>query len=56
MSLSTDITDGWEREGVDPRYFSEFSRNSHAVGSDILLYAMTHYRRVITTSASNSPQ
>jgi hypothetical protein len=23
---NTDIADGWEREGVDPRYFYEFSK------------------------------
>jgi hypothetical protein len=39
---NTDIADGWEREGVDARYFYEFSKNSYAVGIDILLYAMTH--------------
>jgi hypothetical protein len=39
---NTDIADGWEREGVDPRYFFEFSKNSYAVGINILLYAMTH--------------
>jgi hypothetical protein len=39
---NTDIADGWEREGVDPRYFYEFSKHSYAVGINILLYAMTH--------------
>jgi len=39
---NTDIADGWEREGVDPRYFFEFSKNSYAVGINVLLYAMTH--------------
>ena len=39
---NTDIADGWEREGVDPRYFYEFSRPSYAVGINILVYAMTH--------------
>jgi hypothetical protein len=39
---NTDIADGWEREGVDPRYFYEFSKDSYAVGVNILLYAMTH--------------
>ena len=39
---NTDIADGWEREGVDPRYFYEFSGPSYAVGIDIPLYAMTH--------------
>ena len=39
---NTDIADGWEREGVDPRYFYAFSKDSYAVGINILLYAMTH--------------
>jgi hypothetical protein len=39
---NTDIADGWEREGVDPRYFYEFSVNSYAVGVNFLMYAMTH--------------
>jgi hypothetical protein len=39
---NTDIADGWEREGVDARYFYEFSRDAYAVGINILVYAMTH--------------
>lgn len=39
---NTDIADGWEREGVDPRYFHAFSLDSYAVGIDVMLYAMTH--------------
>lgn len=39
---NTDIADGWEREGVDVRYFYEFSVNSYAVGINIALYALTH--------------
>ena len=39
---NTDIADGWEREGVDARYFYEFSRASYAVGINIALYALTH--------------
>jgi uncharacterized protein DUF4159 len=39
---NTDIADGWEREGVDPRFFYLFSVPSYAVGIDIQLYAMTH--------------
>lgn len=46
MSLichNTDIGDGWEREGVDPRYFKEFSEKwSYPMGINILIYAMTH--------------
>lgn len=39
---NTDIADGWEREGVDPRYFYEFSVPSYAVGINVVLYAITH--------------
>ena len=40
---NTDVGDGWEREGVDPGYFKEFSeRWSYPLGINILTYAMTH--------------
>jgi hypothetical protein len=39
---NTDISDGWEREGVDVRYFQAFSVDAYAVGINVLLYAMTH--------------
>ena len=39
---NTDIADGWEREGDDPRYFYKFSVMSYAIGIDTFLYAMTH--------------
>lgn len=39
---NTDIADGWEREGVDPRYFQMFSIDSYAVGVNVMMYTMTH--------------
>ena len=39
---NTDIADGWEREGVDPRYFRQFSVDSYAVGINFMLYTMSH--------------
>lgn len=39
---NTDIADGWEREGVDPRYFQMFSIDAYAVGVNVFLYSMTH--------------
>jgi hypothetical protein len=39
---NTDIADGWEREGVDPRYFRQFSVDSYAVGINVMMYTMTH--------------
>ena len=42
MTHNTDISDAWEREGEDPRYFYLFSPNGYAVGINVLMYAMTH--------------
>jgi hypothetical protein len=40
---NTDLGDGWEREGVDQRYFREYSEKwSYPMGINILTYAMTH--------------
>jgi Domain of unknown function (DUF4159) len=39
---NTDISDGWEREGMDARYFRQFSVDSYAVGINVMLYTMTH--------------
>ena len=39
---NTDISDGWEREGVDARYFRQFSIDSYAVGINVMLYVMSH--------------
>jgi hypothetical protein len=42
MTHNTDISDAWEREGEDPRFFYNFSPSGYAVGINVLLYAMTH--------------
>jgi hypothetical protein len=42
MTHNTDISDAWEREGEDPRFFYNFSPNGYAVGINVVLYAMTH--------------
>jgi hypothetical protein len=42
MSHNTDISDAWEREAEDPRYFYQFSPNGYAVGINVMLYAMSH--------------
>jgi hypothetical protein len=40
---NTDLGDGWEREGVDPEYFHQFSEKySYPMGINIVVYAMTH--------------
>jgi hypothetical protein len=42
MTHNTDISDAWEREGEDPRYFYQFSPDGYAVGINIVMYALTH--------------
>ena len=42
MTHDTDISDAWEREGEDPRYFYEFSPKGYAVGINAMIYTMTH--------------
>ena len=42
MTHNTDISDAWEREGEDPRYFYQFSPKGYAVGINVMMYAMTH--------------
>jgi len=42
ITHNTDISDAWEREAADPRYFLEFSPNGYAVGLNVVIYAMSH--------------
>ncbi len=42
MTHNTDISDAWEREAQDPRFFYLFSPNGYAVGINVMMYAMTH--------------
>ena len=42
MTHNTDISDAWEREGEDPRYFYSFSPKGYAVGINAIVYAMSH--------------
>ncbi|OFW07544.1 MAG: hypothetical protein A3I61_14735 [Acidobacteria bacterium RIFCSPLOWO2_02_FULL_68_18] len=42
MTHNTDISDAWEREGEDPRFFYRFSPDGYAVGINVILYALTH--------------
>ena len=42
MTHNTDISDSWERETDDPRFFQQFSPDGYALGIDVVLYALTH--------------
>lgn len=40
---NTDLGDGWEREGEDPYFFTEFSeKKAYPMGINIVVYSMTH--------------
>ena len=40
---NTDLGDGWEREGEDPRYFREHSEpKAYPMGINIIYYTLTH--------------
>ncbi|HMO86642.1 MAG TPA: DUF4159 domain-containing protein [Lacipirellulaceae bacterium] len=40
---NTDLGDGWEREGEDPWFFTEFAeKKAYPMGINIVVYAMTH--------------
>jgi hypothetical protein len=42
MTHNTDVSDSWEREGEDPRYFYRFSVEGYQVAMNVVLYTMTH--------------
>jgi hypothetical protein len=42
MTHNTDISDAWEREAEDPRFFYQFSPDGYAVGINVMMYTMTH--------------
>ena len=42
ITHNTDIADGWEREGEDPRFFQQFSPDAYAVGVNVAVWMMTH--------------
>lgn len=41
MSHNTDIADGWEREGEDPRFLAAFSPDAYAVGINVAIWSLT---------------
>jgi len=42
MTHNTDVSDSWEREDEDARYFYRFSVEGYQVAMNVLIYAMTH--------------
>ena len=42
VSMNSDVSDSWEREGDNQAYFDVFGREGYAMGIDVAVYAMTH--------------
>jgi Domain of unknown function (DUF4159) len=42
MTHNTDISDSWEREADDPRFFQQFAPDGYALGINVVVYALTH--------------
>ena len=42
VSMNSDVSDSWEREGDNPSYFDVFGREGYALGVNVAVYAMTH--------------
>jgi hypothetical protein len=42
VSMNSDVSDSWEREGDNAAYFAVFGYNGYALGVDVAVYAMTH--------------
>ena len=42
VSMNSDVSDSWEREGDNQDYFHTYGGKGYALGVDVAVYAMTH--------------
>jgi hypothetical protein len=42
VSMNSDVSDSWEREGDSRDYFEAFSGKGYALGVDVAVWVMTH--------------
>jgi hypothetical protein len=42
VSMNSDVSDSWEREGDNQAYFDVFGRDGYAMGVNVAVWAMTH--------------
>jgi hypothetical protein len=42
VSMNSDVSDSWEREGDNQAYFQTFGRKGYSLGVNVALYVMTH--------------
>jgi hypothetical protein len=42
VSMNSDVSDSWEREGDNPEYFHTFGGKGYALGVNVAVWVMTH--------------
>ena len=42
VSMNSDVSDSWEREGDNRDYFETFGGKGYALGVDVAVWVMTH--------------
>jgi len=42
VSMNSDVSDSWEREGDNQDYFYAFSGKGYALGVNVAVWVMTH--------------
>ena len=42
VSMNSDVSDSWEREGDSFEYFQTFSPKGYALGVNVAMWVMTH--------------
>jgi hypothetical protein len=42
VSMNSDVSDSWEREGDNQAYFDRYSPSGYALGVDVVVWVLTH--------------
>ena len=42
VSMNSDVSDSWEREGDNQAYFATFGAKGYSLGVNVAVYVMTH--------------
>jgi hypothetical protein len=42
VSMNSDVSDSWEREGDNPEYFNEYAGKGYAMGVNVAIWVMSH--------------
>jgi DNA-binding winged helix-turn-helix (wHTH) protein len=42
VSMNSDVSDSWEREGDNRDYFETFARRGYALGVNVVIWVLTH--------------